>query len=198
MGVVRSLGIPSPSKICFFLKKYGMLTARNGGRSKVTPPAMTRWFALCFFAAKSLFSQPFQGFVSRAFCVDLQFDWYLRLLFFTCKSLPRCPAVSTDHPEVSERVGCYMKVFRMCWMLHETVHSVFDASWTSSERNTNSVLDVTWKCSERSTKSMLDVTWNYSERSTKRVFDVTWKCSERSAKSALDGTRKTKDKRVEA
>ena len=51
--------------------------ATEANQNKVTPPAMTPLIFTLFSAAKSRFSQPFQCFVSRAFCVDLQFGWYL-------------------------------------------------------------------------------------------------------------------------
>ena len=84
---------------------------------------MTPVIFTLFSAAKLLFRQLFQGFESRAFCVDSHFECYLHdfvivlmilhwkcffwfpyvqktecLLFFTCKSLPRCQVISTEHP----------------------------------------------------------------------------------------------------
>ena len=52
----------------------GKKTQNKVSQDKVTPPAMTALTFTLFSAAKPLFSQPVQGVVSRAFCVDLQID----------------------------------------------------------------------------------------------------------------------------
>ena len=70
-------------------------------------------------SAKSLFSHPFQGFASRAFCVDLQLGWYLHDVVIVWMILRWCKwlfSVSHEHvppnPNVRPRpsVALFLKL----------------------------------------------------------------------------------------
>ena len=127
---------------------------------------MTPLIFTLFSAAKSLFSQPFQGFVSRAFFIDLQFSWYLHdVAIVLMIYVGRNCVFSGSH--MWKNYTCFL--FLTCtslptwWMLHESVHSMLDVTLKVSERSAKSMLDVTWRCSEPNAKSVLGVTWKWSQ-----------------------------------
>lgn len=95
-------------------------------KTRARRPQWPCWFPLFCPLPSLCFHNPFQGFVSRAFCVDLQVDWYLRdveivlmilhwwiFFWFPCAEKTVC-LLLFSFASLCQRVACYMKVFTAC------------------------------------------------------------------------------------